>query len=348
MAYMKDSTGRRLDSIAIPAKTEVADFSSVRRNLRGAAPKLEKWTVPIFTLGDQGSTFLTIQWPWLVNVVAETGAVGKFGETYRIYYSTDHEGSTARIGLLTATNLTGGWTDRGTIYQDTSSGNQTETEAVVWNPVEQLWFMYYHQVGVTGTTAPETTLLATSANGVDGWTRVGVIIDYPSDDLSGYPPNPGIGYFRPFRIGNRWYAHALLAGGDYARFLLAQSPDGRKWTVDPRPLGNMSEMVGNTVRVEWNSGTVIFWNGEYLWIGLVSNFTSGGAGRVTKYVAASISPDFRKITAPPVELFPGTLLPWETSPADNRSGGSLIVDTDGRLVLAYSGSTTKFGLAIGV
>jgi hypothetical protein len=325
-----------------------AGFSSVRRNLKGTAPALAKYTGnPVFTVGAQGSTFSTIQWPWIVNVVADTGTTGQFGETYRLYYSTDHENSTARIGLLTATDRTGPWTDRGQVYRDTTSGNQTETQAVVWNPAEQLWFMYYHQVGVTGTTAPETTLLATSPNGVDTWTRVGVILDYPADDLSGYPPNPGIGYFRPFRIGNRWYAHALLAGGDYARFLLAQSPDGRKWTIDPRPLGNMSEMAGNGYRIEWNSGTVIFWNGEYYWVGLVSNFTSGGVGRVTKYVAATISPDFRKITAPPITLFP-TLQTWETSPADNRSGGSLLVDTDGSLVLAYSGGTQGFGIATGV
>lgn len=327
--------------------TKFAGFSSVRRNLKGDTPSLTKLDNPIFTLGDQGSTFSTMQWPWIVNVVADTGSLGQYGETYRIYYSTDHEDATARIGLLTAVNREGPWTDRGTIYQDTTSGNQTETPAIIWNPAENLWFMYYHQVGVSGTTSGETTLLATSPNGVDTWTRVGVILDYPADDVGGYPPNPGIGYFRPFRIGARWYAHSLLAGGDYGRFLLAQSTDGRKWTFDPRPLGNMSEMVGNGYRIEWNSGTVIFWNGEYRWIGFVSNFTSGGASRRTKYVSASISSDFRKIIAQPVQLFL-ELKAWETNPADNRSGGSLLVDTDGSLVLAFSGSSTTFGIAVGV
>lgn len=329
---------------------QVAPFSSIRRNLGPTVPALTKYPGnPIFTQGDQGSTFATIQWPWIVNVVKETGAVGTFGETYRIYYSTDHEGATARIGLMTATNRLGPWTDRGQIYQDTTLGNQTETQAVVWNPTEQLWFMYYHQVtaALGGTSAGEVTMLATSANGVTGWTRVGVVADYPSYDSAGYPPAGGLGYFRPWRLGGSWYAHGLLAGGDYARFCLWRSTDGRVWDLDARPLGSGAEWLGNATRIEWNSGTVIYWNGELWWVGFISNFTSGGAGRVTYYAAAPIAPDFRNLLAKPIPLF-GSLQAWETNPADNRSGGSLLVDTDGALVLAYSGSTTKFGIATGV
>jgi len=330
------------------ADARYASFRDVRRNLAGKTPRLTKSpSNPIFSLGDQGSGFLTIQWPWIVNVVQDTGAVGLYGETYRIYYSTDHEDATARIGLLTATNRTGPWTDRGVIYQDTTSGNQTETQSVIWNPVENLWFMYYHQVQVAGTSIGEVTLLATSANGVNGWTRVGVVCDYPANDMAGFPANGGIGYFRPMRIGTKWFAHSLLSGGNYPRFALWNSGDGRKWMMDPRPLGFGSDQATNAMRVEWNSGTVIFWNGELWWIGLITDFSSGGQARVTYYGASPISPDLRKLLAPPVKLF-NSLQAWETNPADNRSGGSLLVDTDGSLVLAYSGGTQGFGIAVGV
>jgi hypothetical protein len=340
----------RLSDTALRAAFVSGD--AVRRNLRGTGPKLTKYASnPIFSVGQQSSPVGVsggaIQWPWIVNVVAETGAVGPYGETYRIYFSSDHEGSTASVGLLTAASRTGPWTSRGAIYADAVTDNQTETASVVWNPVEQLWFMYYHQVSVAGAGAAECTILATSADGVSNWTRVGIVMDYPTNGVAYLPANGGIGYARPFRFGGRWYAHSLLAGGNYGTCALWSSDDGRVWTMDVRPLGFGSDLVAAGNRVEWNSGTVVYYNGQLCWMGLITNFTSGGATRVTSYVYAPISPDFRRLLAPPLPLF-SSLQAWETSPADNRSGGSLLVDSDGSLVLAYSGSTTSFGLAIGV
>lgn len=346
------SIGQAVAQAIKKADKRYAGFSTVRRNLSGRTMTLVKQpSNPIFTVGQQSSTVGVtngkIQWPWLVNVVADTGAVGPYGETYRIYFCTDHEAATAAIGLLTAASIGGAWTSRGTVYQDAVTNNQTESHAVIWNPITSLWHLYYHQVGVAATNSGQVTILATSADGVSNWSYVGVVADYPVNGSAYLPAGGGIGYLRPWRVGNRWYAHSLLAGGNYARFALWQSLDGIKWVLDPRPLANGSSLVGPTNRVEWNSGTVLFYNGELVWVGLISNFTSGGANRQTYYAVAPISPDFRNLLATPVPLF-SSLQGWETSPADNRSGGSVLVDTDGSIVLAYSGSTTSIGLAKGI
>lgn len=299
---------------------------------------------PIMTLA-QLSTLTSMQWPWLVKL----SAPGQYGELWRIYYSTDHETTTAAVGLLTAPSRLGPWTDRGLIFRDTTSGNQTETPACVWDPDNNRWNLYYHQTnGVTGAVAGQVTVLATSPNGVDTWTRQGIAVDLPaSDGTSGYPAAPAIGYFRPWRVGKKWFAYCLLGSGNYPRFALCHSRDGVSWFIDPRPLGNGAEWGLTSNAINWNSGNVFAWRGRMWWIGLIGDFSSGGGGRSTYYALATLSDDMRNFTGPPRTVF-SSLQGWETNPADNRAGGGLVVDSDGTLVLAYSGSTTGFGLALGV
>jgi hypothetical protein len=207
--------------------------------------------------------------------------------------------------------------------------------------------MYYHMVSPTASLA-EVTLLAKSANGVTNWTRVGPVLDWPSSAATGYPDSGSFGYFRPFQIGGVYYGHSLLQGTNWCRFGLWMSYDGVEWILDPRPLGNNTRYVGQGKRINWNHGDVIYWNSQMWWVGIYSDFSSGGGTTISTVMAAPISPNFRQFLAPPSLLLP-TLQGWESNPQDLR-GAHCLVDSDGSLVYVYAnnGTTTGFGLASGV
>jgi hypothetical protein len=342
------------------ADKRYATFDAVRRNLRGQHPVLTKSANnPQFVLADQSSDFLSMQWPQVINFVQETGAVGPHGETYGLLISTDHEGSTGRIGYM---YLTAGvalksahrtdWVWVGTLYQDTTAGNQCETQWVVYNPVTSLWHLYYHMVAPTASNS-EATLLATSPN-FTTWTRVGVVLDWPSSVATGYPDSGSFGYFRPFRSGGQWYGHGLLQGTNYGRFALWQSQDGIEWVLDPRPLGNgadMTQYVAANLRINWNQGNVVAWNGEAWWVGLIATFSSGGGSTASYLVACRITQNFRNLIGTPIQIL-SSLQSWENG--DNR-GGCALVDADGSLIYVYTNTTdassphvTGVGMATGV
>lgn len=249
--------------------------------------------------GVSNPTASSIYWPYIVNAAV---AVRNPIDNFYMYYSTDHDSGAGGIWLATAPSPTGPWTGRGRVYQDTVSGTQTETPSVIWNDDESLFFMYYQQGGVSGANGVQTTMLATSPDGLT-WTRVGIAVDRPSS--SDFPGDGHTGYFRPFRIGRRWFAYHLCGGGNFPHFAFSSSTDGRTWLISPRPLGYGVDQRSDGRRIEWNSGDVFMWRGMPWWVGIVTTFVSGATPKDSRIAIAPLSSNLRHLLGTPMDqLYP--------------------------------------------
>lgn len=82
-------------------------------------------------IAPNAGTMTTLYWPWVVRV---DGIVQNPVNTYYLYISTDHDVADGHIGLYTASNPLGPWSYYGRVFQDTDSGNETETPSVIWVP----------------------------------------------------------------------------------------------------------------------------------------------------------------------------------------------------------------------
>jgi hypothetical protein len=308
---------------------------------------------PIFTSAE--SSVPVMYWPWAIKMA---GLVTSPIDTYYMWYSTDH--GAGGIYLATAPDPRGPWTDHGLVFQDPGENNspavQAECPSVMFNEVTGLWHCYYKTAD-----PPGRLRLATSPDGVTGWTFHGPIITAPQPQ---FPGDGFCGYPRPARIGNLWVMHHLMGGENYPHFGISWSHDGLTWQTDPRPLvyqQNLTQNIlspdGSPRRVEWNSGQVLRWQGQLMWIGQLANFTSGSEAVDRVIACAPIADDLRTLLGPPTVLLTADPAdyPWESG--NMRSLFVIHDDPDGqgdRLWLYYQcnqpaiGASTSnaFGLAI--
>jgi hypothetical protein len=356
MAYMKDSTGRRLDSfevagtedvsgIASNAASVVIDQRSVKKAIGLAdnigAPRFTRLNngQPILTLEAQNpapgaaspaATTNTIYWPWIVYVRDALGEAAL--DDYYMFYSTDHETTHALSGIWLATAPTpeGPWTGRGRTYIDNVTGNQTETPTVIWNEQENLFFMYYQQSNVSGSVGSQVTLLATSPTALPGsWTRVGVVIDV----VAGTTPGDGhVGYARVFRIGRTWYAWHLLGGAGRASGI-SRSSNGRVWITETRPLSAEADKVGRGYRVQWNASMPIAWRGATWVVGMYGDYAANAEVKYTILFAAPLAADYRKLLSKPMpQLEPPLTANGEST---DHKCNQAFVGRDDQLYLVY-------------
>jgi hypothetical protein len=250
-------------------------------------------------------------------------------DEFYMFFSTDHEPVHVNSGIWLATGPTelGPWSSRGRVYRDDTSGTQTETPDVFVDPTgEHELVMLYQQAGVSGAVGTQTTLWATSDDGV-AWTRGGIAIDVPAD----WPSDGHTGYARVRNLGGVLLAHHLAGGFNWPTFGKSTSYDGRTWWMDIDPLSYQMDIVGDGRRIEWNSGDVILWGGTYWWIGMTSNFVSGADPKDGRVVVAPLDTNFRSIGGrPSVMLYP--VVTPETT--DYRSMKT-ITARDGSLILYY-------------
>jgi hypothetical protein len=268
----------------------------------------------------------SIYWPYVVDARAALGSAAM--DEFYMYYSTDHELTHSLSGIWLATGPTelGPWTGQGRVYIDNTGGLQTETGSVIWNPDENLFFMYYQQAHATGGVGDQQTCLATSPDGKT-WTRVGIIMDI----VAGQQPGDGhCGYFKPYRAGGQWIAYHLYGGGDYPHFAISRSADGRTWWTEPHPLSYGADQV-QPRRIEWNTTDVIWWRGRFWWIGQLSDFVSGATPKDSRIAVAPLATDNRHIIGVPrTQLYP--TVGAETT---NYRSQSAFVGRNGQLYLYY-------------
>lgn len=296
---------------------------------------------PILTTAASGSP--SMYWPWVLKVA---GLIPSPLDTYYMWFSTDHDPGAGGIYLATAPHPAGPWTSRGLVYVD-PAGAATETPSVVWNEHTGLFHLFFKESPGTG-----QLKLVTSPDGRTGWTSYGEVIASPSPS---YPGDGFTGYFRPGRLGNLWFGHHLMGGGDHPHYGISYSHDGINWQVDPRPMmyGQhlMPDMLANGAarKIEWNSGQILSWHGRLMWVGELANFASG-TNPVDRVIGcAPIAPDLRTLLGPPdVLLTPDPVsYPWEST--NLRAMFLLHDDPDGtgdRLWMYYQCGSAAFGLAV--
>ena len=271
------------------------------------------------------TTAASIYWPWIIKV----------GDLYYLYYSTNHGGG--GIWLAIAPAITGPWVGQGRVYVDATSGSSTETPSVLWNEDESLFFMYYQQEGASGANGTQSTILATSPDGIT-WTRVGIVLDIPSGNK--VPGDGHTGYFVPFRLGKEWYGYSLYGGGNYPHFALWRSRDGRTWVRDPELLRYGTDQLDENMLVNWNSGGVVQLNGRLWWIGLATTFVSGGGTKDGRIIAAPLSSNMRSLQGRPK-----TLLYPPVSPETTNLQSLFATVDNGKVVIMYQ-TGTSFNVAV--
>ncbi|MGG4467223.1 hypothetical protein ABER68_04190 [Paenibacillus alvei] len=295
-------------------------------------PALKKYeNNPIFTLND--TDLPSLYWAFVVRVDSIiTSPLGK----YYMFYSTDHDSGNGGIGLAYSDNLFD-WVEHSIIYTDLEVGFQTETPSVIFNEQTGYFHMYYQNQGVG---RKQATVLAKSLDCIN-WERVGVAIEVPDVE---YPGDGHTGYFRPFKIGNRWVGYHLMGGGSYSHCGISYSYDGDNWTTDPRPLIYSVDGVGNNdYKIAWNNSSVIEWKGTLYWVGLMTQLFNDPNGVNTNRVGlAPLNDDLRSFGAPVQYL----LEPFADGESRNIRSVSAFVD-EGKIYLFYSTDTSKFNVAFG-
>lgn len=271
------------------------------------------------------TTSPSLYFPSIIDARAVLG--GSALDEFYMWDSTDHEATHANSGiwLRTAPTELGPWTSRGRVYIDNVSGSQTETPAVFPNPAGSGLIMLYQQGAVSGAVGTQTTMAATSPDGVT-WTRVGIAIDIN-------PATPGdghTGYARVTRIGGMVYAHHLRGGGDFPHFGLSASSDGLVFS----PIGMCGyefDQFTDGRRIEWNSGDVVLWQGQLWWVGICSNFVSGSAAKDARIAVAPITADLMHLVGRPRYV----LFPAAGGETTNYRSTRAFVGRDGRLYLYF-------------
>jgi hypothetical protein len=288
----------------------------------------------------------SIYWPWAINL----GQYGLdvSGDEWAIYYSTDHSAGAGDpgIGLLTADNPYGPYTDRGVVWRDLSGGTQTETPSVIFNEVTGLLQMYYQQAGALGAVGLQSTCMATSPDGLT-WTRVAITHDIV---LGKYPGSGHTGYFRPFRFNNTLFGYGLLGSGAFNGFGLSFSTDnGITWSFDPRRLAIGADWLadgGVANKIKWSRLVAFEWRGTLWAIFAVGPNAAGGVDTVHTWWAAPLRGDLRGFSARPVEITPDAQA-WESSPDVSLDDLNSVVEYGGKLLFFYraGGDSGGFGIA---
>jgi hypothetical protein len=235
-----------------------------------------------------------VYWPWIIKTA---DYIDSPIDVYYLYTSPDHQPANAGIELWTAPTPVGPWTNQGVVITPPSDAPGIETPSVMWSEEEQKLYLYAHSASVTGAVGSQTTVRFESTDG-ETWTYEGIAVDTLSNSLqlgSGHT-----GYLIPFRHGTLWGGYVLLGPGG-----MAWSNNGRDWSLDPMHMGYTIGYVNDASvgdRIEWNHCYPINIRGELWLIGFFSDGSSGPSAKDATIFAAPLSPDYRRIIGPPVQL----------------------------------------------
>lgn len=300
---------------------------------RLSIPSLTKY--PNLKVGDKTSVGLgTLYLPWMIRVPESVFAAYPAGGRWRIYTSTDHDSANGGIAIGVSSNVdplvVSSWSwlrnsGSAVMFFD-GTNNQTETPCVVWNPVTNLFHMYYQRKN--GSTN-QVTALATSPNGVTNWTIVGPVLPNLSNGIAGFNHT---GYAKVFYLDGLWCAWHLKGSGSTVvdGYGWSFSHDGVSWIQDRRRVAAGVDMTDGVLR--FGISSLFHWRGDVWALGTGVNEVSGGTNStsIRVWVAPiNLSDDLRSLRGRP------QFLPWSVqSPETSLSGPPPAFATmnDGRLV----------------
>lgn len=301
--FSQSSSEFKLSDRFVSLSTQKTGASSISREY----PVFQRASGPLITYAQQSSE--SIYWTWMVNKEA-WGGTG-----LALFYSTDHAAhAPSGIFLFEADSIDGPWVNRGKVYRDDFSGEQTETPSVIYDPVTNKVLMFYQQANVVGSVGAQQTVLATAnPSDLTTWTRVGVVLD---KELAAQDGDGHCGYFRPFFYCGELLGYSLYGGTNYSNAALWRSKDGGyTWKRDGSMIGWMQDKckhlasVLNTTQnlcvLTIYEGDVINWRGQPWWIGVVGVAQSGSVGtRNSRLVAAPLSDDFTSLKTKVIDITP--------------------------------------------
>ncbi len=244
------------------------------------------------------TTSTTLYWLWLVHARKYLGSAAK--DEFYLLWSTDTTTPPTPASTSPPDPPRRPWTNYGRVWNDTRSGcpPPRHERGLTRTPTSSSASTRSRAPGLVGT---QTTCYATSPDCLT-WTYGGIAVDTPLRNT--YPGDGHTGYFRPFKIGGRWFAYHLMGGQNFSRTASA-SPRRTHWLKDPRPLLQAVDQLPTDLRWGWNGTNVVQWRGEWWGIGTIANLGSGGGSRIMRIVAARLTSDMRHFTgAPKVLLYP--------------------------------------------
>ncbi|WP_288397134.1 hypothetical protein [uncultured Acinetobacter sp.] len=322
--FSQSSSDFKLSDRFVSLSTQKTGATSISREY----PVFQRASGPLITYAQQSSE--SIYWTWVINKEA-WGGTG-----LALFYSTDHAAhAPSGIFLFEADSIEGPWVNRGKVYRDDFSGDQTETPSVIYDPVSNKVLMFYQQANVAGSVGAQQTVLATAnPSDLTSWTRAGVVLD---KGLAAQDGDGHCGYFRPFFYSGELLGYSLYGGTNYSNAALWRSKDGGyTWKRDGSMIGWMQDKckhlasVLNTTQnlcvLTMYEGDVINWRGQPWWIGVVGVAQSGSVGtRNSRLVAAPLSDDFTSLKTKVVDItppkaayeavngidYPGNLFVWD-------------------------------------
>ncbi|WP_295851159.1 hypothetical protein [uncultured Microbacterium sp.] len=304
------------------------------KRLNGGAPVFTQATQNPAASALTPKTSVSLYWPWIIDARKILGSSAL--DEFYMFYSTDHAAhADSGIWLATGPTELGPWTGRGRVYRDDFAGAQTETPAVFADPTgAKKLVKLYQQQGVPGANGTQSTVYATSDDGIT-WTRGGLAIDIPATT---WPGDGHTGYATLTAIGARLFSHHLAGGGNYPTFGLSTSIDGRTWRMQADPLLYNMDVTGDGRRIEWNTTSIVMWRGELWWIGYSSNFVSGDTTKDARLVIAPISEDLRTFKAPAKSI----LFPTVGDENTNYRSCHAFTARDGRIIFYYQCGNSFF------
>jgi len=338
-----------LQSLAVSAVSGVA-------NSQTNYPTLTRQSSAWIPLASQGAP--SMLWACPVDMRGWPGAL----DNIYVYYSTDHgtDSATTGVHLITMTEPDGtGLTYRGRVLNIIGSATWTQPETpAVWLDWRAgvVRMLFQVNTGVTPSGEPQSeqiTRMATSVNGRDTWTDVGIAFARPS------ATTPGVahcGYANPWRLGDTWYAYTLMggsAGGMCTEQLWRSDRDGLPGTWSP--IGG--RIGGGDLLVDipgfamdwvsmWQTATIIDYRGRLWWIGQIGTSTAGledGARR--DLYAAPLRSDLRSWSARPVKITPPRPSGgWGDDLPPGSLGRAMSYDGETYLPFRMAGKTTDWGL----
>lgn len=332
--------GEAVEQISSLADPRRAD-SEILRFTKETSPILhaDNWNKP------------TLYWPMIVRV---EGLIPSPLGSYYLLFSTDHDPGDGGIGMAWSNSPLGPFTVANggdPIFVDPGAGTtvtQIETPQVLWNPVTELFHLFYHAADFASGSQQRTRVVTTT----DFVTFSAPQVALPLNTTYNHYPGAGIhtGYLRPYHIGGQWWGYSILTAGPYGAGAMWHSRDGLTWTIDPRPLGMMSDIYDDAekmLKISFNRSSIFEINGRRWTMTGTVTFQSGITNFNSPWIMAQLSPDGRRLLGQPIDVTPPDVA-WEKE--NRRNAESVLVE--GNTVYAYYRATGQddkhaIGVAVG-